>query len=221
MTTATPKQVKVEDLANEVMTDELGKTVNEIAFRAWFDKSAEMIIAGSLSTRGWAATVEACTGSTFAKGSWRSYVVDAYNLGSLKGGDKVNVKKLVTTTQDALRVMSKAEFKENVGLARSFADFGTILAKIAEEQAEEQAEAETRGAGKQTASEKEISKQVKAVAVDADAVITMALGLLAELEGDKALIHNFDNADKLVRALKAQIANSRAGSFAHPVTANA
>ena len=113
--------------------------------------------------------------------------------------------------------MSKAEFKENVGLARSFADFGTILAKIVEEKAE----AETRGAGKQTASEKEISKQVKAVAVDADAVITLALGLLAELEGDKALIHNFDNAEKLVRALKAQIANSRAVAVAHPVTANA
>ena len=217
MTTATPKEIKKEDLADLSMASELGATVNETAFRAWFDKSAEMRIAGLLSTRGWAATVDACTGSTFAKASWRSYVVDAYNLGSLKGGEKINVKKLITTTQDALRVMSKDEFKANVELARSFSDFQAILAKIVEEVAEDEAEAETRGAGKQTASEKEISKQVKAVAVDFDAVVTLALGLFQELEADKALVHNFENAEKLGRLIKAQIANSRALSVAHPV----
>jgi hypothetical protein len=217
MTTATPKEIKKEDLADLSMASELGATVNETAFRAWFDKSAEMRIAGLLSTRGWAATVDACTGSTFAKASWRSYVVDAYNLGSLKGGEKINVKKLITTTQDALRVMTKDEFKANVELARSFSDFQAILAKIVEEVAEDEAEAETRGAGKQTASEKEISKQVKAVAVDFDAVVTLALGLFQELEADKALVHNFENAEKLGRLIKAQIANSRALSVAHPV----
>jgi hypothetical protein len=217
MTTATPKQIKAEDIANLSMAGELGATVNEVAFRVWFDKSAEMILAGSLSTRGWGATVDACEGSTFAKATWRSYVVDAFNLGSLKGGDKVNVKKLVTTTQDALRVMNKAEFKENVLKASSFADFGKILAKIVEDSAEDEAEAETRGAGKQTASEKEISKQMKAVAVDFDAVVTLALGLFQELEGDSALVHNFENAEKLGRLIKAQIANSRALSVAHPV----
>jgi hypothetical protein len=215
--TATPKQVKSEDVANKALAQELGATINEGAFRAWFDKSAEMVLAGSLSTRGWSATVEACEGSTFAKSSWRSYVVAAYNLGSIKGGEKVNVRKLITTTQDALRVMTKAEFKENLEVARSFADF----VKIVEALAEDKAETETRGAGKETASEKDISAKVKAVAVDADAVITLALGLLAELEGDKALIHNFDNAEKLARALKAQIANSRAVAISHPVTANA
>lgn len=217
MTTATEKQVKKEDLADLSMASELGATVNEDAFRIWFDKSAEMRIAGILSTRGWAATVDACEGSTFAKASWRSYVVDAYNLGSLKGGEKVNVKKLITTTQDALRVMSKDEFKANVELAKSFADFRTILARITEEVAEDEAEAQTRGAGAKTASEKEISKQVKAVAVDFDAVVTLALGLFQELEADKALVHNFENAEKLGRLIKAQIANSRALSVAHPV----
>ena len=217
MTSATPKQVKTEDTANKALAQELGATINEGAFRAWFDKSAEMVLAGSLSTRGWSATVEACEGSTFAKSSWRSYVVAAYNLGSIKGGEKVNVRKLITTTQDALRVMDKAEFKENLEVARSFADF----VKIVEALAEDKAETETRGAGKKTASEKDINEKVKAVAVDADAVITLALGLLAELEGDKALIHNFENAEKLARALKAQIANSRAVAISHPVTANA
>ncbi len=217
MTTATSKQVKTEDTANKALALELGATINEGAFRAWFDKSAEMVIAGSLSTRGWAATVEACEGSTFAKGSWRSYVVDAYNLGSLKGGEKVNVKKLVTTTQDALRVMSKAEFKENVQIARSFADFGKIVDGLTEDKAE----AETRSAGKETASEKEISAKMKAAAVDFDAVVTLALGLFQELEGDKALVHNFENAEKLGRLIKAQIANSRALSVAHPVKASA
>lgn len=221
MTTATPKQVKTEDTANKALALELGATVNEGAFRAWFDKSAEMILAGSLSTRGWAATVEACEGSTFARGSWRSYVVAAYNLGAIKGGDKVNVKKLITTTQEALRVMNKDEFKANLEVARSFADFVKIAEKLAEDKAEAEAEAPTRGAGKETASEKEIAKQMKAVAVDFDAVVTLALGLFAELEGDSALIHNFDNAEKLARVLKAQIANSRAVAIAHPVKASA
>jgi len=213
MTSATTKQVKTEDTANKALAQELGATVNEGAFRSWFDKSAEMVISKHLSTRGWAATVEACEGSTFARASWRSYVVDAYNLGSIKGGDKVNVKKLITTTQDALRVMDKAEFKQNVEIARSFADF----VKIVEGLKEDHAETETRGAGKQTASEKDISEKVKAVAVDFDAVVTLALGLFQELENDKAIVHNFENAEKLGRLIKAQIANSRALSVAHPV----
>ena len=220
MTTASPKQaktIKAEDIANKALVRELGLTVNEDAFRAWFDKSAEMILAGSLSTRGWAATVEACEGSTFARASWRSYVVAAYNLGAIKGGDKVNVRKLITTTQEALRVMNKDEFKANLEVARSFADF----VKIAEGLAEVEAEASTRGAGKKVASEKDIEKEIKAVAVDFDAVVTLALGLFAELEGDSALIHNFDNAEKLARVLKAQIANSRAVAIAHPVKAGA
>jgi hypothetical protein len=58
---------------------------------------------------------------------------------------------------------------------------------------------------------------MKAVAVDFDAVVTLALGLFQELEGDNALVHNFDNAEKLGRLIKAQIANSRALSVAHPV----
>jgi hypothetical protein len=213
MTTATPKEIKIEDKANKALTLELGATVNEDLFRVWFDKSAELRISGGLSTRGWAATVDACEGSTFAKASWRSYVVDAYNLGSLKGGQKINVKKLITTTQDALRVMSKDEFKENVQIAHSFADF----VKIVEGLIEDEAEAKTRGAGAETASEKDITKQMKAVAVDFDAVVTLALGLFQELEGDKALVHNFEDAEKLGRLIKAQIANSRALSVAHPV----
>jgi hypothetical protein len=217
MTTATPKQVKTEDTANKALAQELGATINEGAFRAWFDKSAEMVIAGSLSTRGWAATVDACEGSTFAKASWRSYVVAAYNLGSIKGGEKVNVRKLITTTQDALRVMDKAEFKNILDEVSSFAQF----VKIVEGLAEDKAETETRGAGKKTASEKDINEQVKAVAVDFDAVVTLALGLFQELEGEKALVHNFDNAEKLGRLIKAQIANSRALSVAHPVKASA
>ena len=217
MTTATPKEVKTEDTANKALALELGATINEGAFRAWFDKSAEMVIAGSLSTRGWAATVDACEGSTFAKASWRSYVVAAYNLGSIKGGDKVNVRKLITTTQDARRVMTKAEFKDNLEVARSFADFSGLVKTLTEDEAEK----DTRGAGKKTASEKEIEKEMKAVAVDFDAVVTLALGLFQELEGDKVIVHNFDNAEKLGRLIKAQIANSRALSVAHPVKASA
>jgi hypothetical protein len=101
--------------------------------------------------------------------------------------------------------------------SRSFADFSGLVKTLSEDKAE----ADTRGAGKQTASETEISEKVKAVAVDFDAVVTLALGLFQELEADKAIVHNFENAEKLGRLIKAQIANSRALSVAHPVKASA
>jgi hypothetical protein len=143
------------------MAKALGATVNETALRAWFDESASLMLAGSLSARGWNATVEASNSSSILRATWGAYVLRAFAIGSLKGGEKVTVKKLVTTTQDASRAFSAEEFKSAIESAKSFSDFVSLIPAR-----------EPKGANAQTADEK-AADAVKAVAVDADAIITL------------------------------------------------
>lgn len=205
--TTTPKAPKAQDLANASMAKALGATVNESALRAWFDDSARLMLNGSLSARGWNATVETSNSSTVLRSTWGAYVLRAFAIGSLKGGEKIAVKKLVTVTQDAARAFKADELKEKIQEAKSFADFVKAIPARA-----------PKGANAQTADEK-AGAVVKAVAVDMDAIITLALGLMQELEGDKALIRNYSNAEKLVGFVKMQTANSKAVDASHPVKA--
>ena len=180
------------------MAKALGATVNETALRAWFDESARLMLNGSLSARGWNATVEASNSSSVLRSTWGAYVLRAFAIGSLKGGEKIAVKKLVTVTQDAARAFKAEEFKAVIQESKSFADF---VAKIPARA--------SKGANKETSAEKG-AKAVKDVAVDFDAVITLALGLLTELEGDKALPVNIENAERLAGFIKVQIRNAKA-----------
>lgn len=207
--TTTPKAPKVEDLANKDMAKALGATVNETALRAWFDKSAEMMLAGSLSARGWNATVDASNSSSVLRSTWGAYVIRAYNVGSLKGGESVTVKALITTTQDAARAWKAEEFRERVEAAKSFKAFkDSIPAR----------ESKSRGAGS-TADEK-AAKAVKEIAVSADGVIALALGLLCDL--DDLTITEFDSAERLVGVLKSAISSSKMNATPnHPAVANA
>ena len=212
MTTSSnaPKAPKAEDCANVNLAKALSATINEKALRAWFDESAELMLAGSLSARGWNATVEASDSSSILRSTWGAYVKRAYAIGSLKGGEKVTVKKLVTTTQDAARAFSAEEFKSALDSAKSFPDFVSMIPAR-----------EPKGANSETADEK-VAEAVKAVAVDFDAVVTLALGLLTELEGDKALPVNIENAERLAGFIKAQIRNAKACATPnHPAVANA
>jgi hypothetical protein len=194
--TTSPKAPKVEDCANARLASALSATINEKALRAWFDESASLMLAGSLSARGWNATVEASDSSSILRSTWGAYVKRAYAIGSLKGGEKVSVKKLVTTTQDASRAFSAEEFKSAIESAKSFPDFVSLIPAR-----------EPKGANAQTADEK-AADAVKAVAVDADAIITLALGLLTELED--LTIRNFENSDRLIGLLQASARNSKA-----------
>lgn len=196
--TTTPKAPKAQDCANSSMAKALGATVNETALRAWFDESARLMLNGSLSARGWNATVEASNSSSVLRSTWGAYVLRAFAIGSLKGGEKISVKKLVTTTQDAARAFKADEFKSAIEGAKSFADFVSQIPARA-----------PKGANKETSAEK-AGAVVKAVAVDFDAVITLALGLLTELEGDKSLPVNIENAERLAGFIKAQIRNAKA-----------
>ena len=191
-----PKAPKASDCVNTSMAKALGATVNETALRAWFDESASLMLAGSLSARGWNATVEASNSSSILRATWGAYVLRAFAIGSLKGGEKITVKKLVTTTQDASRAFSAEEFKSAIESAKSFPDFVSLIPAR-----------EPKGANAQTADEK-AADAVKAVAVDADAIITLALGLLTELED--LTIRNFENSDRLIGLLQASARNSKA-----------
>jgi len=208
MTTATPKAPKAQDLANASMAKALGATVNESALRAWFDDSARLMLNGSLSARGWNATVETSNSSTVLRSTWGAYVLRAFAIGSLKGGEKVAVKKLVTVTQDAARAFKADELKEKIQEAKSFADFVKGIPARA-----------PKGANAQTADEK-AGAVVKAVAVDFEAIVTLALGLMQELEGDKALPADIEKAEQLRGFMAAQIRNAKALKTAnHPVNA--
>lgn len=191
-----PKAPKAQDCADATLAKALGATVNETALRAWFDDSARHMLSGNLSARGWNATVEASNSSTVLRSTWGAYVLRAFAIGSLKGGEKVSVKKLVTTTQDAARAFKADEFKSAIEGAKSFAEFVKSIPARA-----------PKGANKETSAEK-AADAVKAVAVDADAIITLALGLLTELED--VTIHNFENAERLEGILKVSIRNSKA-----------
>ncbi len=209
--TTSPKAPKAEDCANVNLAKALSATINEKALRAWFDESAELMLNGSLSARGWNATVEASDSSSILRPTWGAYVKRAYAIGSLKGGEKVTVKKLVTTTQDASRAFSAEEFKSALDSAKSFGDFVSMIPAR-----------ERKGANSETADEKKVADAVKAVAVDFDAVVTLALGLMTELEGDKALPVNIAEAERLAGFIKAQIRNAKAVATPnHPAVANA
>ena len=205
-----PKAPKAQDCADATLAKALGATVNETALRAWFDDSARHMLSGNLSARGWNATVEASNSSTVLRSTWGAYVLRAFAIGSLKGGEKVSVKKLVTTTQDAARAFKAEEFKSAIESAKSYADFVKAIPARA-----------PKGANAQTADEK-AGAAVKAVAVDFDAVVTLALGLLTELEGDKALPVNIEQAERLRGFIAVQIRNAKAISTPnHPAVANA
>lgn len=202
--TPVPKAPKIEDMANPRLAHDLSATVDESALRAWFDDSALHMLRGELSARGWNATVETANSSSVLKSTYGAYVLRAFAIGRLKGGEDVHVKKLVTVVQDAARAFKGEEFEKKIEGAKSFADF---VAQIPDRPSK------ARGAGSETADEKG-AKVLKVALVDADAVITLALGALAELEGDAYRVCNIENAEKLRKTLGLMIQTAK--SVNHP-----
>ena len=119
------KTAKPEDLANAELAKSLGATINESALHDWFTTSANLMIAGTLSARGWNATVEASSVSVGFRSTYGAYVLRAFDLQRLAGGRDTSVKVLFTTVQDAVRHESykDANWAKRVKEAKSFADF--------------------------------------------------------------------------------------------------
>jgi hypothetical protein len=200
--TTTPKTPKAIDFSNKALSTELGATVNETALRAWFDKSAVMVINKELSTRGWQATVNE-SGSSAMLETYSGYVVRAYLAGKLKGAEKVHAKELVTVTQGISRTVKAGEFVEFLSTIKTWKEY---VSKVQPKKA--------RTAGS-TADEK---------ASDADEVIAKALDAFREL--DTHYINDKDSARMLIQVINLALKNSDAVALAdsvsrHPAGANA
>ena len=190
------------DVANEELVQGLVSTLNESAQVAWFLKSVNYLDNEVISVRGLKATIAKASDSTWLKESHVPYFKTAHALRAKSGGDKVALKKVITTVQDAKRAWKAEEFAVKFESAKTFKEFADSIPAR---------DSKARGASKKTASEKD----VKAVAVDADAVATLALGLFRELEGDKAIFRDLGNARALASVVKTMLDNSRAVSN-HP-----
>ena len=194
------KEVRSIDLVNESLKAGLISTLDEKAQGAWFDKAVKMLEGQQISVRGLKATIESAEASTWLKASHVQYFVKASTVRGLVGGASVPLKKVITITQDAKRGLGD-QFDEILAGSMSFDDF------VAEIPARE---TKARGAGKETADEKALKDALK----DADAVITFALGALAELEGDAYLVRNLDSAIKLQSTIGLMVKTAK--SLNHP-----
>jgi hypothetical protein len=155
------KELTSIDFANTELAKGLTATLNEKAQGEWFAKAVSMLEAQEISVRGLKATIEMASDSTWLKESHVPYFLNGAKLRGKDGGDKVALKKVITTIQDAKRAFTKEEFEQKLNDAKTFNAF---LKQIPPR------ETATRGAG-ETADEKAISLKF----ADADGVIQVAL----------------------------------------------
>jgi hypothetical protein len=178
------KELKAIDFSNKALSAELGRTVNEVALREWFDKSAVMVINKELSTRGWAATVVE-SGSSAMLETYHGYIVRAHLAGKLKGGEKVHAKELITVTQAISRDVSAKDFPKFLGTLSTWKQYKDAVKPK-----------KARGAG-DTANEKE---------KDADEIISNTLEAFRNLEAH--YIQNRENAKMLVDIINLALKHS-------------
>lgn len=192
------KEVRSIDLANDELVAGLVSTLNESAQVAWFEKAVTMLNNDVISVRGLKATIEKAQDSTWLKPSHVPYFKVAAHLRAKSGGDKVALKKVITTVQDAKRAYSSAEqfaaAFEKASTFKAFAD--SIPAR----------ETKARGAGKETSAEKVLAN------LSADEIIERTLISLGEL--DNPFIANVAMAEALIKGLKALVNSSKSPN--HP-----
>jgi hypothetical protein len=188
------KELKAVDFSNKALSTELGATVNEKALRAWFDKSALMIIGKELSTRGWQATVSD-SGSSAMLETYSGYVVRAHLAGKLKGAEQVNAKELITTTQGIARTVKAGDFVEFLSTVKTWKEY---VSKVEPKKA--------RGAGGETGDEKDAGEALKEAFKDADGVITVALEAFRNL--DSHFIGKKEDAKMLISIINSALKNS-------------
>ena len=193
------------DVANDELVAGLVSTLNESAQVAWFLKAVNYLDNGVVSVRGLKATINKATDSTWLKESHVPYFKTAHLLRAKSGGDKVALKKVITTVQDAKRAWKADEFAQKFDSAKTFKEFADSIP----------ARDKTRGANKKTASEK--TPEIIAN-LTADEIIERTIISLGEL--DAPVIENVEIAEKLYRALGVLIKNAkRAQTPAHPAGA--
>jgi len=192
------KEIRSIDLANDELVAGLVSTLNESAQVAWFEKAVSMLNNELISVRGLKATIEKASDSTWLKASHVPYFKVAHHLRAKSGGDKVALKKVITTVQDAKRAFKKAEdFANAFEKATTFKAFVDSIPARA---------SKARGAGKETSAEKVLAN------LNADEIIERTLISLGEL--DNPYIANTTMAEALIKGLKALVNSSKSPN--HP-----
>jgi hypothetical protein len=188
------KELTSIDFANTELAKGLTATLNEKAQGEWFAKAVAMLQNQEISVRGLKATIEMASDSTWLKESHVPYFLNGSKLRGKEGGEKVALKKIITTIQDAKRAFSKDEFEQKLNDAKTFASFAKQIPPR---------ETATRGAG-ETGAEKEMALKF----ADADGVIQVALEAFRNL--DSHYIGKKDDAKMLLDIIRLAIKNSDA-----------
>ncbi len=191
------KEIKSIDLANDELVAGLVSTLNESAQVAWFNKAVSMLNSQLISVRGLKATIEKAQDSTWLKSSHVAYFVTAHALRAKSGGDKVALKKVITTVQDAKRAWKSEEFAAQFEKAQTFKAFSDSIPAR---------ETKARGAGAETSAEKVLAN------LTADEIVERTLLSLADL--DDPFIGNVVMAEALIKGLKALVNSSKSPN--HP-----
>jgi hypothetical protein len=185
------KELTSIDFANTELAKGLSATLNEKAQGEWFAKAVSMLEAQEISVRGLKATIEMASDSTWLKESHVPYFLNGAKLRGKDGGEKVALKKVITTVQDAKRAFGK-DFDSKLESAKTFNAF---LKSIPPR------EPNTRGAG-ETADEKALAIKFE----DADGIVEVALEAFRNL--DSHFIGKKDNAKMLLDIIRMAIKNS-------------
>lgn len=188
------KTLTSADVANDELVAGLVSTLNESAQVAWFLKAVNYLDNGVVSVRGLKATINKATDSTWLKESHVPYFKTAHLLRAKSGGDKVALKKVITTVQDAKRAWKADEFAQKFDSAKTFKEFADSIP----------ARDKVRGANKKTASEK--TPEVIAN-LTADEIIERTLMSFAELKD--LSITNIEMAEKLQKGIAGMIRNAK------------
>lgn len=186
---------------------------NESAIRA-FIKSAHKTPARDLE-----ATLKEASKSgaiSAIRPAYANYFDLANTCLAIPGADKVAVYDFMKEVACCQRTLRKEGALELVARISNWDDF-VVKTREAEKKKKDANNRGGKGKGKGKKSNAKTAKEL----VTADAVIAFALGSLRELEGDNALITNFDQLEALEKVIKSMKANSLAVARSHPVKVNA
>jgi hypothetical protein len=185
------KELTSIDFANTELAKGLTATLNEKAQGEWFAKAVTMLENQEISTRGLKATIALASDSTWLVESHVPYFLNSAKLRAKDGGDKVALKKVICTVQDAKRAFGK-DFDSKLESAKTFNAFVKMIPPR---------ESSTRGAG-ETADEKALSIKFE----DADGIVEVALEAFRNL--DSHFIGKKDNAKMLLDIIRLAIKHS-------------
>jgi len=192
----TEKVAKPSNDVNDELVRELSASFDVNLEKAWWAKARKMVEGGAISVRGLKVTIKKVE-DTFGnaptlRSSWSQYFADAYLVEDLEGGKEQSLKAILNLTIQGTRKAGGREgFAKILEGSKSFKE---LSKKVEAMPKKESASAEVK-------KQEQVTEYLRETIITADAVVTLALGLLQELEGDSAVIHDVASARKLRNTL--------------------